>query len=232
MNATVKINLNHKSYLRNPEETTLGQRIVGESIRLIDQLGFEEFTFKKLATEIGSTEASVYRYFENKHKLLVYLVSWYWVWLDYQISFRTNNIDDPVRRLRIIIGILAEARLDDLQTTYIDEAALHRIVVADAAKAYLTKGVDADNKENLFREYKTMCKKIAAIVLEIAPDYPYPHTLISTVMEATHQQTFFAQHLPSLTDIKPDNNASRKIADFLEHLVFCAIAAYELQVKN
>jgi hypothetical protein len=159
-------------------------------------------------------------------------VSWYWVWLDYQITFQTNNIDDPARRLRIILGILAEVRLDNLQTTYIDEAALHRIVVADAAKAYLTKGVDADNKENLFREYKNLCKKIAGIVLEIAPEYPYPHTLISTVMEATHQQTFFAQHLPSLTDIKTDTNPSQKIADFLEHLVFAAIAAYELQVKN
>jgi AcrR family transcriptional regulator len=232
MHATVQINLNHKSYLRNPEQTELGQKIIADSIRLIDQLGFEEFTFKKLATEMGSTEASVYRYFENKHKLLVYLVSWYWVWLDYQITFQTNNIEDPERRLRIIIRLLAEARLNNLQTTYIDEAALHRIVIADAAKAYLTKGVDADNKENLFREYKTLCKKIASILLELAPDYPYPHTLISTAMEATHQQTYFVQHLPSLTDIKSGTNASSKVADFLEHLIFTAIAAYQSPVNK
>jgi AcrR family transcriptional regulator len=232
MNATVNINLNHKSYLRNPEQTALGQKIVADSIRLIDQMGFEEFTFKKLATEIGSTEASVYRYFENKHKLLVYLVSWYWVWLDYQITFQTNNIDDPAKRLRIIIQILAEARLNNLQTTYIDEAALHRIVIADAAKAYLTKGVDEDNKENLFREYKTLCKKIAGILLELAPGYPYPHSLISTVIEATHHQTFFAQHLPSLTDIKSDADATWKIADFLEQLVFASVAVYKKPVNN
>jgi AcrR family transcriptional regulator len=232
MNATIKIDLNNKSYLRNPEQTTLGQKIVAESIRLIDQLGFEEFTYKKLATEIGSTEASVYRYFENKHKLLVYLVSWYWVWLDYQITFRTNNIDDPAKRLRIIIGILAEAHLDNVQISYIDEAALHRLVIADAPKAYLTKGVDEDNKEHLFREYKTLCKKIAGILLELAPDYPYPHTLISTVIEATHQQTFFAQHLPALTDIKPTADATWKITDFLEQLIFSAVAAYKKPVKN
>lgn len=227
MNTTIQINLNHKSYLRNPEQTALGQKIVGESIRLIDQLGFEEFTFKKLAAEIGSTEASVYRYFENKHKLLVYLVSWYWVWLDYQISFQTNNIDDPVKRLRIIIRILAEAHQDNLQTLYIDEAALHRIIIADAAKAYLTKSVDEDNKENLFREYKTLCKKIAGIILELAPGYPYPHSIVSTVIEATHHQTFFAQHLPSLTDIKADADATWKIADFLEQLIFASIAAFK-----
>ncbi len=228
MNAILKINLNHKSYLRNPEETALGQKIVGESIRLIDQLGFEEFTFKKLAQEIGSTEASVYRYFENKHKLLIYLVSWYWVWLDYQITFQTNNIHDPAQRLRIIIRILAEASLDNLQTTYIDEAALHRIVIAHAAKAYLTKGVDDDNKAQLFREYKTLCKKIAAVLLELAPEYPYPHALISTAMEASHLQTYFVQHLPSLTDIKSGDNLTSKVAEFLEQMIFAAIAAYKI----
>lgn len=231
MNATVKINLNHKSYLRNPEATALGQKIISESIRLIDQLGFEEFTFKKLAIEIGSTEASVYRYFENKHKLLVYLVSWYWVWLDYQITFQTNNIEDPARRLGIIIRILAVSHQDNPQTA-LDEAALHRIVVADAPKAYLTKGVDEDNKEQLFLEYKTLCKKIANILLEIAPQYPYPHTLVSTVIEATHQQTFFTQHLPALTDIKSTKNSNQKIAQFLEHLIMSAITAEILEIKN
>ncbi|QNF34227.1 TetR/AcrR family transcriptional regulator [Adhaeribacter swui] len=228
MNTVLKINLNHKSYLRNPEETALGKKIIAESIRLIDYLGFEEFTFKKLAQEINSTEASVYRYFENKHKLLIYLVSYYWVWLDYQISFQTNNILDPAQRLGIIIRILTEASLDNLQTTYIDEAALHRIVIADAAKAYLTKGVDEDNKAQFFQEYKTLCRKIATVLLEIAPDYPYPHTLISTIMEATHQQTYFVQHLPALTDIKSGENVTVKVADFLKHLVFAAIAAYKI----
>ena len=226
MSNLLKINLHHKSYLRDPEQTALGQKIIAASIQLIDQIGFEEFTFKKLAAAISSTEASVYRYFENKHKLLVYLVSWYWVWLDYQIAFRINNIPEPAQRLRIIVHTLAEANRDNLQTNYLDEAALHRIVLTDAAKAYLTKEVDADNKEGLFLEYKSLCKKIAAIIRELAPAYPYPHALTSTLMEATHQQTFFAQHLPSLTDIRPENSSAASVAGFLEHLVFAAIHAH------
>ncbi|RDC64600.1 TetR/AcrR family transcriptional regulator [Adhaeribacter pallidiroseus] len=223
MSNVLKINLNHKSYLRDPEQTTLGQKIIAASIKLIDQIGFEEFTFKKLAAEMNSTEASVYRYFENKHKLLIYLVSWYWVWLDYQISFQTNNISDPAQRLRIIIQTLTTANKDSLQTNYLDEAALHRIVIVDAPKAYLTKEVDADNKEGLFLEYKGLCKKIAAIIQELAPGYPYPHALTSTMMEATHQQTYFAEHLPSLTDIRPNADDKTSVADFLEQLVFAAI---------
>ena len=37
---------------------------------MIDALGFEDFTFKKLGQEIGSNESSVYRYFDSKHKLI------------------------------------------------------------------------------------------------------------------------------------------------------------------
>ena len=48
--------------LRNPQGTQLGQRIVEGAIVLIDELGFEEFNFKKLALSIGTTEASVYRW--------------------------------------------------------------------------------------------------------------------------------------------------------------------------
>ena len=224
MSSIIKINLNHNSYLRDPEQTSLGRKIISESIRLIDQLGFEEFTFKKLATEIGSTEASVYRYFENKHKLLVYLVSWYWSWLDYQVHFRTNNITDPNQCLRIILQILSESHLDNTQTDYIDEAALHRIIIADAPKAYLTKAVDAENQEGYFREYKTLCRHIAEVVLRINPTYPYPNALISTVIEASHQQYFFARHLPSLTNATPGDK--KALTAFLEHLVFNAINGY------
>ncbi|TAG38625.1 MAG: TetR/AcrR family transcriptional regulator, partial [Cytophagia bacterium] len=48
--AIVKINIPEKIYTRDPEQTNLGRKIIGHSIRLIDELGFEGFTYKKLAT--------------------------------------------------------------------------------------------------------------------------------------------------------------------------------------
>ncbi|GAL85548.1 hypothetical protein MYP_2777 [Sporocytophaga myxococcoides] len=222
MSTRIRIKLNEKLYLRDPEETELGRYIINKSINMIDQLGFEQFTFKKLAIEIESTEASVYRYFENKHKLLAYIISWYWVWLDYKIAFKTNNIKSPKERLKIIIKVLSEAQLDD-PTTDFDEAALHRIVVSESSKAYLTKEVDSANKDGLYREYKKLCKKIAEIVLEINPTYKFAHSLTSTVMEASHYHVFFAHHLPSLTDIKIKGNDYRELEEYLEHLVFSAI---------
>ncbi|GHA69226.1 TetR/AcrR family transcriptional regulator [Pontibacter akesuensis] len=219
----IRISLNHKSYLREPEGTELGRKIISESIKLIDALGFEHFTFKKLAAEIGSTEASIYRYFENKHKLLVYLVSWYWAWVDYRVTFETNNIQDPRERLHRVLQVISSSNQNDPATTHVDERALHRIVIVEASKVYLTKEVDADNKEGYFLEYKRLCKHVAQIVLQVNPTYPYPHALTSTVLEAAHQQLFFAQHLPTLTNIHGHQHAEAETYAFLKHLIFSAI---------
>ena len=83
--------LNDKLYLRDPQATKLGRRIIQHSILLIDEIGIEDFTFKKLAQRISSTEASIYRYFENKHLLLVYLLCWYWEWMKFQIDYKGGD---------------------------------------------------------------------------------------------------------------------------------------------
>ncbi|MGZ5010791.1 MAG: TetR/AcrR family transcriptional regulator, partial [Methylobacter sp.] len=65
--------MNDKLFLRDPEQSELGKKIILHSIQLIHKNGFEAFTFKKLAEAIGTTEAGIYRYFENKHRLLIYI---------------------------------------------------------------------------------------------------------------------------------------------------------------
>ena len=100
MEIHLQIKMNEALFLRNPEGSDLGKKIIKHAIQLINKNGFENFTFKKLAEDIGSTEAGIYRYFENKHRLLIYLIAWYWNWLEYQIRFQTNNIKDPVVRLK------------------------------------------------------------------------------------------------------------------------------------
>jgi len=223
MTPQLRIDLNEKLYLRDPQATDLGRRLIGQSIGLIDEIGFEQFTFKKLAQRMGSTEASLYRYFENKHRLLVYLVSWYWAWLSFQIRFHTHNVPDPRARLRLTLSILTRAHHDDPTTAGLDEAALYRIVVHEASKSYLTRDVDGDNREGLFREYKRLVAGIAAVVREINPAYAYPHALISTALEAARKQLFFAQHLPSLTDAGAAGTVEQSIYAFLEGLVFGAL---------
>lgn len=224
--ATLQLLMNENLFVRDPQDTELGRKIIRESIRMIDELGFEKFTFKKLAANIESTEASVYRYFENKHRLLVYLIAWYWNWLEYRIDFGTQNIDDPQRKLEIALELVTEKKERDPLFPDIDEEALYRIVIWESDKTYLTKQVDEDNREGLFRGFKSLCSKIASYIVEIQPDYKYPHTLISTTLQMAHQQLFYAEHLPSLTDIKPSKGSlQRQNEAFLKELVFNTIKA-------
>ena len=219
--AKISIKVDDKIYLKDPETSEIGRNIIKNGILLIDELGLESFTFRKLAERIGSTEATIYRYFESKHKLLIYLISWYWNWQEYRLLFATNNISSPEARLKIAIRILSGEIANDMDFAHIDEVTLQRIVVAESAKVYLTKEVDEDNKEGFFYSYKRFCKHISDIITEINPNYAYPASLVSTVAESAHYQKYFALHLPSLTNIRGNNE--KHLEDFLLDLTFKAI---------
>ncbi|MFK7933922.1 MAG: TetR/AcrR family transcriptional regulator [Saprospiraceae bacterium] len=216
----IKIILNEGLFQRDPQETSLGQNIIKHSIQLIDEIGFEAFNFKKLATRMESTEASVYRYFENKHKLLLYLVSWYWEWVSYLIDFNTMNIEDPKRRLKIIIETFVLASQENPAIGYVNENLLHKIVIAEGTKAYHTKAVDAENQHGLFTNYKKLSEKVADVISEIDPKFPYPHAMASNLFEMANEQIYFAQHLPRLTDVKADDDNFMDVEKMIEFFAF------------
>lgn len=222
MKLQLQIKMNKALFLRDPEGTELGRNILKYSIQLIYKTGLEAFTFKKLAETIGTTEAGIYRYFENKHKILVYLTAWYWSWLEYQISFQTNNIKDPKVKLKRIITLLGSTVKDDEQTNYINESLLHQIIISEGSKAYLTKQVGEDNKQHFFKPYKDLCAIIGSIILECDPTYKYPKSLASTIIEMAHFQNFFMKNLPALTDFSKTKE-EREIISFLNNLVFTSL---------
>lgn len=222
MKLQLHILMNEALFLRNPENSELGKKILKHSVQLIHRAGFESFTFKKLAEDIGTTEAGVYRYFENKHKLLIYLTSWYWGWFEFQISFHTNNINDPEDKLKRVIKLLAAAVENDEQTNYINESLLHQIIITEGSKAYLTKQVEEDNRQQFFKPYKDLCALIGTIISECNSKYKYPKSLASTIIEIAHFQNFFMNHLPSLTDFGQTKEES-EIIDFLNDLVFTSL---------
>lgn len=231
MELTLKIKMNEKLFLRNPEETELGREIIRQSIILIHKNGLEAFTFKKLAMLIGSTEAGIYRYFENKHRLLVYIVSWYWSWLEFKILVHTNNIADPELKLRKIIQILGTHVKDDVDTEHVDEKLLYEIVTLEGAKVYLTRHVSKDNKHHFFKPYKDLCTMVAAVMIEYNPSYKYPRSLAVTLLEMAHQQNFFMRNLPSLTDFGSSRD-EEKIISFLEDFIFASLSMQKSTSKK
>ena len=206
-------------YLRDPLQTDLGKSIITHSIILIDEIGFEAFTFRKLAVNMGSNETSLYRYFENKHSLLLYLVVWYWNWVSYLIEYNTMNIDDPKRQLDIIIENFVDATRENPTVDFVNEKILHRIIIAESSKAYHTKDVDTKNKEGFFLSYKNLIQKVADVILKIDPKFPYPHSFASNLFEMANNQIYFAEHLPNLTDLDVENENYNDVRNLLRFYV-------------
>ncbi|MGS2726140.1 TetR/AcrR family transcriptional regulator [Psychroserpens sp. BH13MA-6] len=217
--SNLKIDINDKIYLKDPESSELGKRIISNSIELIDDIGFESFTFKKLGERIGSNESSVYRYFDSKHKLLLYLTSWYWAWLEYQLVFATTNISDTTNKLEKAIDILTRTIETDSTFKHIDEVTLNRVVINEYSKSYLTKVVDEENQEGYFSIYKRLVQRLHDMITEVDASYPFPLSLASTVIEGSLHQHFLKNHFKSLTDC----NDHMQPSEYFKHLVLKAL---------
>ncbi len=207
--ANFKIQVSEKIYVKDPESSVLGKKIIKESILLIDEIGFEYFTFKKLGLKIESNESSIYRYFESKHKLLLYLSSWYWSWMEYKMVFATQNVSDAFEKLAKAITIVTEKIEDDHATDHINELILNRIIISEFTKTLHTKEVDEENKEGFFIIYKRVINRIATLILEVNPEFEFSKSLASSVVEGALHQHFIKNHLASITDcnqtISPTN---------------------------
>ena len=216
---TVTIKINEKIFLKDPESSDLGKRIVENSILMISEMGFECFTFKKLGIKIGSNESSIYRYFENKHKLLLYLTSWYWGWLEYQLVFATNGIANPKEKLKKAIAIVTKNTVEDTSFSHINEVLLNKIVINEYSKSYLTKEVDTENKEGYFVIYKRLVNRISQMINSVDSDYPYPSSLASTLLEGSLHQHFLRDHFSSLTDFRENDDQKQ----YFLNLVFSSL---------
>ncbi|MDT0689022.1 TetR/AcrR family transcriptional regulator [Salegentibacter sp. F188] len=213
--ASLKIEVNPNLYVKDPESSALGKKIVGHSILLINEIGFEHFTFKKLGAQIGSNESSIYRYFENKHKLLLYLTSWYWGWKEYQLVFATANIQNPEEKLEAAIEVLTRCVEKDSIISHIDEVILNKVVINEYSKSYLSKEVDKENKEGFFAIYNRLVVRLKNIILSVDRNYPFPSSLASTILEGALHQHFLKEHFSSLTEC----NDKIRPSEYFIHLV-------------
>ncbi|GGF29455.1 TetR/AcrR family transcriptional regulator [Flavobacterium limi] len=218
MEFQVKFDINEKIFLRNPESSEVGRQMVKKAIDLIYELGFEQFTFKKLALEISSTEATIYRYFENKHRLLLYILNWYWSYMEFLVTFQLENVSDKKERLKIILNLLTQEPTESTNQFDYNKKLLNQIVIAESSKVYLVKEVTEINKNEVFKPYKDLCGKIAEVISEYNPKYKYPRSLSTTLIETSHHQQYFSINLPKLTDVSSENSSnftSKFIEDFL-----------------
>ena len=219
--SNITITVNEKLFLKNPETSELGKKIIENSILLIAETGFENFTFKKLGEKIKSNESSIYRYFESKHKLMLYLSSWYWTWIEYKLVFATNNVSNPLEKLKIAIKIVTEKVEDDNSTLHINEAELNKIIIIEFTKNLVTIEVDDENKEGFFLVYKRVITRIVEIIELVNPDYKFAKSLASSVVDGAMHQHFLKDHLKTITNcndvVSPTDFYTNLIEKVLSH---------------
>jgi AcrR family transcriptional regulator len=221
MDQTAFSKMNEKLFLKNPDDYVLGRKIIENGLLLINKLGYEQFTFKKLASEIHTTEAGIYRYFENKHRLLIYLIALYWKIIDEKVQVISQTEQEPEKILEEILHILVMSSSSDLDAWNMEEE-LHKLIIWEGAKTYHTRNVNDDNQNQLFKPYKDLCARISNIIIALSPQYPFPHSLVSSVIEISHTQKYFREHLPSLTDFN-ETKKNEQLISFLKTVLFGAI---------
>jgi AcrR family transcriptional regulator len=204
--ATIKIAVPEKIYIKDPESSELGKKIIEKSIIQINDIGFDNFTFKKLGAIIGSNESSIYRYFESKHKLLLYLTSWYWAWIEYQVVLETYILSNDEEKLKKAIQIVTRTTKEDSNISHVNEVILNRIIINENSKSFLTQEVDQENKEGYFIIYKRLVHRLKDMILQINPNYKFASTLASTIIEGSLHQHFLKDHFSSITDCNNDED--------------------------
>jgi AcrR family transcriptional regulator len=201
-NVNITIDIKDSLYLRNPLETNLGKSIIKHAIILINEIGLEELNFRKLAEAMNSTEASVYRYFENKYNLLAYLTAWYWDFMHFMILLDIRNIKDPKIRLNQAILTLVNSLDSEMTPPYIDHTKLHIVIVENASKVYHNKNVDALNMEGYYVNYKKIIKTLSEMIAQVDCGFKYPIAFATNLIEQALNNEYYLEHLPSLTDSK------------------------------
>jgi AcrR family transcriptional regulator len=215
----IQIQLNEHLYLKDPMQSELGKAMLNKSVELIYEIGFEEFTFKKLSVTIPTTEATIYRYFENKHRLLQYLTNWYWSAMTIEYKYLTNNIKLPEDSINTGIALMINPTKFMPQHPMLSIEKLFGIIINESTKSYLTHTIDEDNILKLFKPYKDFCNLLASAFLAYAPKFPFAHSLASTCVESILHQSYFMKHLPSLSDCKSLSGA-KGLQTFIQQLIF------------
>lgn len=213
--SSLKLNISSCLYLKDPESSELGQKILSQSIEMIHELGIENFNFKKLGKQIDSNESSIYRYFENKYRLLQYLSAMYWGIIEYRLVIETNAIEDYSKKLLRAIKILTLKPKNIDSYSDFDQLKLRDIIIEEFTKSYHYKDIDIDNEEGNFKIYKRLILRIVEMINMVDHSYDFPKALSCHIVEGALQQYYIQRHFKSLTDRKNENQVYEFYKDMI-----------------
>lgn len=189
-------------YTKDPMSSAIGQEIIRQSVEMISATGLDQFTFKKLAQQLQSTESTVYRYFQNKHQLATYLASYHWSLMEWRIAFATANITNDQTRFENALRELCRWVVDDPESSYINEAKLQHMVITSGFNTFLPLELSKSEKQAYTSSYNHLIRRLSLIVQKSHRLIKHHDALASAIIESVHHQMYLQLHTPHLTDIK------------------------------
>ena len=139
--------------------------------------------------------------------------------MEYLVVFQLQPLANSKSKLERLIELLTHPLPEIEDWSDYNKNYLHQIVISESSKVYLVKEVKEINENAVFKPYKDLCARISEIIQSHNPDYAYPHSLSSTLIETAHSQLFFSQYLPKLTDAGKENKTAF-VERFLTDLLF------------
>jgi AcrR family transcriptional regulator len=214
----VTIRLHDALFQKDPSTSDVGREIIHKGAALVAREGLESFTFRKLASEMGSTESTIYRYFRNKQQLLQYLMSMYWSTLEWKIAFATANVENGVSGVDKLIEVLSDPLKNEVKTHSAHLFHLHNIAIRESAKTYdpeLTKKIQV----GYISAYSDLIERISKIITTAQPRYKYSRSIAVALVETAHHLSYFHSIHPDVVE-PPTQGALKQI---LHHIAFTAI---------
>lgn len=195
-------------YLKNPRESKTGGHIISEAAAMIATGGIEQLTFKKLALRCGCTEATVYRYFENKHSLLLYVLNIFWIWQEYRMVLATQNIEDPMERLDHAIAVIARPEIPKDQGEFGEHVLL--TAIHEGVKIHLSRELRKEIDNGSMSAYHRLVQRLGALIRNYLPDYLFSEALSVTLLDNALQQLFFMKHFSGMAGKIQSHNSLEK----------------------
>jgi len=223
MSLSLNIHINNKLFLKDPGSSETGKKILEAAVKQITLQGIEHVTFKRLAEAADTVESTVYRYFENKHNLLVYLSAWYWACMEYCLEYETMQPVPAEQQVRKAIDLMAGCCKPDIRMEVSSLDELRELMICEHAKVYMTHEVAEENKDGYFYYMKSFAGKLSRLIQEMNPEYPHARSLAFTMMIALHQQLYVSKNLPSLSSCGKGNDQRKEAADFTFSLLTLAL---------
>lgn len=192
------VQLDKALYAKDPAISDIGKEILKHGVTILEHEGLEAFTFKKLAAAMNSTESTLYRYFNNKHQLLMYLCSWYWSYLEWKMAFATANIEEPEQKLDNALKVLIECSKNT--NDILDDSLLQKVVCAEWGKVFDAHHKEIDDLKGYYSSYNSLVERLSLILLENKKDLKGSHGLASAIIDTAMRELFFHFYLPSMND--------------------------------